>query len=71
LQNALAALVAKNPAASAAALSEAYGQLGEIYHAYSLIAAARDLLSECESVGAERFPLALSARDVGPAGRSL
>jgi tetratricopeptide (TPR) repeat protein len=40
LQNALAA-AAKNPATSAAALSEAYGQLGEIYHAYSLFAPAR------------------------------
>ena len=41
LQNSLGA-VAKNPATSAAALSEAYGQLGEIYHAYSLLAPARD-----------------------------
>jgi len=41
LQNSLAA-AAKNPATSAAALSEAYGQLGEIYHAYSLLSPARD-----------------------------
>jgi tetratricopeptide (TPR) repeat protein len=40
-QAALAAL-SKNPSATATALSEAYGHLGEIYHAYSLTSAARD-----------------------------
>ena len=33
---------AKDPATTKTALSQAYGKLGEIYHAYSLIAAARD-----------------------------
>jgi tetratricopeptide (TPR) repeat protein len=40
-QNALAASL-KDPAISKTALSEAYGRLGQIYHAYSLTAAARD-----------------------------
>ncbi len=40
-QAALAAL-AKNPATTKTALSEEYGKLGELYHAYSLTAAARD-----------------------------
>jgi tetratricopeptide (TPR) repeat protein len=41
LQDSLAATV-KDPAISETALSEAYGNLGEIYHAYSLISPARD-----------------------------
>ena len=41
LQNSLAA-TAKNPAQSETALSEAYGKLGQIYHAYSLIPSAHD-----------------------------
>ena len=41
LQNSLAA-TAKNPATSQIALSEAYGKLGQIYHAYSLISPAHD-----------------------------
>ena len=40
-QKALTAAV-KDPATSEAALSEAYGKLGQIYHAYSLDAPARD-----------------------------
>ena len=36
------ASLAKNPATTKAALSEEYGKLGELYHAYSLTAAARD-----------------------------
>ena len=40
-QAALSAL-AKNPATTKTALSEEYGKLGKLYHAYSLIAAARD-----------------------------
>lgn len=32
----------KNPASSDTALSEAYGKLGQLYHAYSLTSAARD-----------------------------
>jgi len=41
VQDSLAATV-KDPAISETALSEAYGNLGEIYHAYSLISPARD-----------------------------
>ena len=41
LQNSLTS-VAKDPSASDLALSEAYGKLGQIYHAYSLTAPARD-----------------------------
>ena len=41
LQNSLAA-TAKNPAQSETALSEAYGKLGQVYHAYSLISSAHD-----------------------------
>ena len=41
LQDSLAATV-KDPAISETGLSEAYGNLGEIYHAYSLISPARD-----------------------------
>ncbi len=41
LQNSLAA-IAKNPATTETALSEAYGKLGQIYHAYSLSAPAHD-----------------------------
>ena len=40
-QTALTALT-KNSATTATALAEAYGRLGEIYHAYSLTSAARD-----------------------------
>lgn len=40
-QNALAVIV-KNPATSVNELSEAYGKLGQIYHAYSLASSARD-----------------------------
>lgn len=40
-QTALAA-AAKNPVTTDVALSEAYGQMGQIYHAYSLWALARD-----------------------------
>ena len=40
-QNALTAAI-KTPAISDSALSEAYGQLGQVYHAYSLTSAARD-----------------------------
>jgi tetratricopeptide (TPR) repeat protein len=40
-QNALAKTV-KDPATPPATLSEAYGNLGEIYHAYSLVASARE-----------------------------
>ena len=40
-QNALAA-AAKNPSTTIAALSEAYGVMGELYHAYSLVSSARE-----------------------------
>ncbi len=40
-QAALASL-AKSPATTKAVLSEEYGKLGQLYHAYSLISAARD-----------------------------
>lgn len=40
-QNALAVTV-KNPALSVKELSDAYGKLGQIYHAYSLASSARD-----------------------------
>jgi tetratricopeptide (TPR) repeat protein len=40
-QDSLAATV-KNPATSDRALSEAYGKLGQVYHAYSLTAPARE-----------------------------
>jgi tetratricopeptide (TPR) repeat protein len=36
------ALLAKNPSTTKSALSEEYGKLGQLYHAYSLISAARD-----------------------------
>jgi tetratricopeptide (TPR) repeat protein len=41
LQNSLA-VTAKNPASSETALSEAYGKLGQTYHAYYLVEPARD-----------------------------
>lgn len=41
VQDSLAATL-KNPAISDAALSEAYGKLGQVYHAYSLTAPARE-----------------------------
>ncbi|HET6976462.1 MAG TPA: tetratricopeptide repeat protein [Pyrinomonadaceae bacterium] len=40
-QNALT-VVAKNPATSTTELSEAFGKLGQLYHAYSLVSPARD-----------------------------
>ena len=40
-QNALI-VVAKNPATSTTELSEAFGKLGQLYHAYSLVSSARD-----------------------------
>ena len=36
------ASVAKNPATTKTTLSEEYGRLGQLYHAYSLLSAARD-----------------------------
>jgi tetratricopeptide (TPR) repeat protein len=54
LENALAA-DAKNPATSAAALSEAYGRLCEIYHAYSLLAPARDCYLNANQLAPQDF----------------
>lgn len=54
LENSLAA-AAKNPATPAAALSEAYGRLGEIYHAYSFISSARDCYLNANHLAAKDF----------------
>jgi tetratricopeptide (TPR) repeat protein len=54
LQNSLGA-AAKNPATSATALSETYGQLGEIYHAYSLMAPARECYLNANQLAANDF----------------
>ena len=53
-QAALAALT-KNPATTEPALSEAYGRLGEIYHAYSLTSAARDSYSNANRLAPNEF----------------
>jgi tetratricopeptide (TPR) repeat protein len=53
-QAALAAL-AKDPARTANALSEAHGRLGEIYHAYSLTSAARDSYSNASRLAPNEF----------------
>jgi tetratricopeptide (TPR) repeat protein len=53
-QAALAA-VAKNPATTEAALSEAYGKLGELYHAYSLTSAARDSYLKANQLAPKDF----------------
>jgi len=49
------ATVAKNPATPKTTLSEAYGNLGEIYHAYSLIAAARDCYTNASQLAPQDF----------------
>ena len=49
------ALLAKDPATTKPALSEAYGKLGQIYHAYSLIAAARDCYLNASSLAPQDF----------------
>ena len=53
-QNALASL-AKNPATTKTALSEEYGRLGELYHAYSLTAAARDSYLKANQLAPKDF----------------
>src|SRR5690348_15529448 len=53
-QAALAAL-AKNPATTEAALAEAHGRLGEIYHAYSLTSAARDSYQNANRLAPKDF----------------
>ncbi|HEU4837538.1 MAG TPA: tetratricopeptide repeat protein [Pyrinomonadaceae bacterium] len=53
-QAALASL-AKNPATTKTALSEAYGKLGQLYHAYSLISAARDSYQHANQLAPNDF----------------
>ena len=53
-QDSLAAAV-KNPATSVEALSEAYGRLGQIYHAYSLTTPARDCYFNAHSLAPKDF----------------
>ncbi len=53
-QAALAA-AAKNPATTPTALSEEYGKLGELYHAYSLISAARDCYLNANKLAPKDF----------------
>lgn len=45
----------KDPKVSDAALSEAYGKLGQIYHAYSLIAPARDCYVNASALAPKDF----------------
>lgn len=54
LQNTLAA-AAKDPTTTAATLSEAYGTTGQIYHAYSLFAPARECYLNAGTVAAKDF----------------
>ena len=54
LQNALTAAV-RNSATSTAALSEAYGELGETYHAYSLLSPARDCYLNASRLAPQEF----------------
>lgn len=53
-QAALAA-AAKNPATTQAALSEEYGKLGELYHAYSLFVPARDSYLKANQLASKDF----------------
>lgn len=53
-QDELAAVV-KNPATSEPALSEAYGKLGQVYHAYSLTAPARDCYLNASQLAPKEF----------------
>lgn len=54
LQDSLVAAV-KSPATSDLALSEAYGKLGQIYHAYSLTSPARDCYLNASSLAPRDF----------------
>lgn len=45
----------KDPRASDAALSEAYGKLGQVYHAYSLTSSARDCYSNASLLAPKDF----------------
>ena len=53
-QNSLSATV-KDPRASNAQLSEAYGAMGEIYHAYSLTAPARECYVNANRLAPQDF----------------
>ena len=53
-QAALTALT-KNPATTATALSEEYGKLGQLYHAYSLISPARDYYLHANKLAPKDF----------------
>jgi tetratricopeptide (TPR) repeat protein len=48
-------VLAKNPATTGTTLSEAYGRLGEIYHAYSLTSAARDAYLNANRLAPKEF----------------
>ncbi len=63
-QQALAAAV-KDPNATDASLSEAYGKLGQVYHAYSLTAAARDCYLNASQLAPKdfRWPYLLAKLD--------
>src|SRR5437763_15785065 len=54
LQNALTAAV-KDSATTAATLSEAYGMMGEAYHAYSLLAPARECYLNAVALASHGF----------------
>jgi tetratricopeptide (TPR) repeat protein len=53
-QDSLAATL-KNPTISDAALSEAYGKLGQLYHAYSLTASARECYLNASRLAPQEF----------------
>src|SRR5256712_8092848 len=54
LQNALTAAV-KDSATTEATLSEAYGKMGEVYHAYSLLAPARECYLNASGLASKDF----------------
>src|SRR5438552_15169898 len=54
LQNALTAAV-KDSATTEATLSEAYGMMGEVYHAYSLLAPARECYLNAGGLASKDF----------------
>jgi cytochrome c-type biogenesis protein CcmH/NrfG len=70
LQNELTA-TANNPKTSDVTLSEAYGKLGQIYHAYSLVSSARDCYLNASVLAPRDFSVDLSGGEVGPAGGPL
>ena len=62
-QDVLAARV-RNPAISTTELSEAYGRLGQIYHAYSLMPSARDCYTNAGVLAPKDFRWIYLAADV-------